>query len=309
MTPATLQHPADGKKQAVSHIDAAQYAALRLLHASAIVEYLQFGDDVIGNAKRLHSRIILFTPGNPGVIAFYEQFLAQLKLAVGSSCGVIGFGLTGHSHYHIDNTAYTVKEQVDHRKEIVSVITRLHPGCEVILIAHSIGCYICQQMHLEHSMDPLGDNMKRAGADNSSRFNYIYLFPALYDLRRNAGFIKTTLSYFGFRHVFAAVAGMLGTLPTRLQDIISATAGAVDCPDAPRQLFKYNVALNVMTMLRSECENVVDLDLDSVKCTGGRTHYIYTNDDIWAPRDHYQTMRSIIGDNDVIFIEVCLLSW
>ncbi|XP_006813019.1 lipid droplet-associated hydrolase-like [Saccoglossus kowalevskii] len=93
--------------------------------------------------------LVLLIPGNPGIVGFYEDFMLTLYDASSRRVPVWGISHAGHEltpgmnkrcctwkHNEKLNLRGQVKHKVDFIKNHIS------PDTKVILIGHSIGCYI-----------------------------------------------------------------------------------------------------------------------------------------------------------------------
>ncbi|AOA64993.1 hypothetical protein PP7435_CHR4-0685 [Komagataella phaffii CBS 7435] len=90
--------------------------------------------------------LILFIPGNPGLIDYYHEFLKRLSLAGYEVCG------TDHLGYHeSDSKIYTLEEQIQQKLELLKVLSLERKGYstrKLILIGHSMGCWLLQRIYI-----------------------------------------------------------------------------------------------------------------------------------------------------------------
>ncbi|KAL5739944.1 hypothetical protein ACOSQ2_029124 [Xanthoceras sorbifolium] len=89
---------------------------------------------------------VLLIPGNPGVIAFYKDFLESLYELLGGSASITAIGHIAQTKKNWEcGRLFSLQEQIDHKMDF---IRQELPNNEVpvILVGHSIGSYISVEM-------------------------------------------------------------------------------------------------------------------------------------------------------------------
>jgi pimeloyl-ACP methyl ester carboxylesterase len=298
----------------------AQYGFVHLPSVDVKVEYLQFGGRVLpsavssvaqsskeefspvltphtGSSPMSESgpaatapvkRIFFFTPGNPGLVHFYETFLrlVQEKLP---NVGVVAFGLSGHSSVPRNGfRTFSLQEQIEHRRALVEKLSELHPEAKIHFCGHSIGAYMCQQLLRQHLV--LENKLSLEPAHS------FMLFPALAHLKKQGGSIRVW-SLPGVRHVLSGiVGGFCSVVPFSAKSWIVRKFGppAPDCPGSAAHLMSCRMIANILYLVRTEFDTVFDLDCDTVQQAHDVSYY-YAVKDRWVPPDHYADMVGRVG--------------
>jgi pimeloyl-ACP methyl ester carboxylesterase len=96
--------------------------------------------------------VVLFVPGNPGLAAFYTEYLSELR----SLCP--NLAILAHSHLAhtpgviIDQSVFTKPSSVDLQTQLKSAIEALDAVRQtlrpkhVVIIGHSLGAWLCLQV-------------------------------------------------------------------------------------------------------------------------------------------------------------------
>jgi pimeloyl-ACP methyl ester carboxylesterase len=195
------------------------------------------------SAQRGARDIILFIPGNPGLLGYYDDFLSSLSvfsplkdfLIAGFSLGGFDVSASAHSEairglqYPPDSPngpIYGLRDQVDLTYRRVDALvsslrqaeSRNDGAVRVILIGHSVGAYIAleviRRLHEERSKVVRGSNASSAYIVSGA----ILLTPTVIDIAKSSyGRIVTPLlTYAPFLDNMTqwAVWGLLKTLPS-----------------------------------------------------------------------------------------------
>ena len=135
--------------------------------------------------------LIYFMPGNPGLIHYYEPFLSKLHtlLSVSSTTNSSTFHICGHSHrgFEIGQTSKSdparkllgLEQQIkDQEKMLYSHIrshrNRFGDSPKVILMGHSVGCYMLLDLIQQHR-----DKIEEEGEEDFDLIGGILLFPTI----------------------------------------------------------------------------------------------------------------------------------
>ncbi|KAI1895134.1 hypothetical protein AGOR_G00103170 [Albula goreensis] len=125
----------------------------------AVTEVLKFGARDLHHASRLHSNprvVFLLIPGNPGVVGFYGTFMQTVYEAFGRRFPVWAVSHAGHcdSRSSLRVTAdsprmriedvFGLNGQVEHK--LAFLREHVPRDSKLVLIGHSIGCYIILEM-------------------------------------------------------------------------------------------------------------------------------------------------------------------
>ncbi|GAA5806883.1 hypothetical protein MFLAVUS_000231 [Mucor flavus] len=232
--------------------------------------------------------ILLFIPGNPGLVEYYTSFLQGIHEAIASpSFEIIGVSHKGHSvNYHEDNSGeksvYSLEDQIQHKVDCIdTLIEQNGPETNFILVAHSIGSYISAEV------------LKKRPNHGISRV--IGLFPTLRDIAITPNGVNITRLV---KTVPASAFGIAGSLisclaPPLRQLLVGAATGqsGEGLQVTAHQLLHSSVLKNVITLARFEMETVKDLDHEFYSKHLDKFILYYSSNDQWAPKDHYDYMK------------------
>lgn len=96
--------------------------------------------------------IIVMIPGNPGDPIFYNQFLRHLGHLLDWSHGILS--ISNANTYPCSSNknkcplkqVYLLADQVQHKVAYINTVIEQHPSSHLILIGHSIGCFMVLQV-------------------------------------------------------------------------------------------------------------------------------------------------------------------
>lgn len=148
--------------------------------------------------------LIYFLPGNPGLIRYYQPFLHKLY-ALLSTCSTTEsprFHICGHSHSGFE-TAHVgrkfeplgLDQQIKDQEQLLynhieSHRNRTGRNPKVILIGHSVGCYMLLELIQQHRdkiqelLNQHGDNIEE-GEEDFDLIGGILLFPTITDIAKS----------------------------------------------------------------------------------------------------------------------------
>ena len=146
--------------------------------------------------------VFVIIPGNPGCIQFYEKFAEVLHL--NTKLPVWGVSHTGHvqagddvAHPHVLDCS--LEKQIEHKRMYLE--EEVFPQADkVVLIGHSIGCYIILQII---------NQLK----DKDLIFKSVLLFPTIERLRHSPNGTTMTPLLSNARWLFVFLTGALRFLP------------------------------------------------------------------------------------------------
>jgi pimeloyl-ACP methyl ester carboxylesterase len=85
---------------------------------------------------------VLILPGNPGAGRFYEPFMTRLHALLQGQAEILTLSYPGHESQPLSNRFLTLQETITLVKH---VLTRYRDSDTVVVVGHSIGCYIALQ--------------------------------------------------------------------------------------------------------------------------------------------------------------------
>ncbi|KAI7889701.1 uncharacterized protein EV154DRAFT_513811 [Mucor mucedo] len=231
--------------------------------------------------------ILLFIPGNPGLVEYYTSFLEGIYQAIPSPAfEIIGVSHKGHSkNYHEHNSgdknAYTLEDQIQHKLDCIDTLIKENgPETNFILVGHSVGSYISAEV------------LKKRPHHGISRV--IALFPTLREIAITPNGVNINRLINAVPTSVFGIAGSLASYlapPVRQFFVGVATGQSGDgLQVTAHQLMHSSVLKNVITMARCEMESIKDLDHDFYVDHLDKFVLYYSANDKWAPKDHHDYM-------------------
>ncbi|KAK6944092.1 Lipid droplet-associated hydrolase, partial [Dillenia turbinata] len=229
--------------------------------------------EIHSDDPKLH---VLFVPGNPGVVAYYKDFIESLYEMLGGSASITAIGHISHTKKNWDcGRLFSLQDQIEHKMEFIKHELQNVEG-PIFLVGHSIGAYITIEM------------FKRS----PEKVIYcICLYPFLAvnpespwqsKIRNMAAspFMSAAISS------FAAFLGILprcatkGIVMKHLGESSSATALDVTCS----YLLQYHTVRNVLFMALTEFEKLSDApDWEFMRLKQHQMAFLFGLDDHWGP--------------------------
>ncbi|KAM0789049.1 hypothetical protein ACM66B_003112 [Microbotryomycetes sp. NB124-2] len=245
------------------------------------------------------STIVLFVPGNPGLVGYYTLFLSRIHQDLGpKDTSVYAVGHLGHSPAHevrrwTSRGAATLDEQVQHKIDFVDSLTKeydigLEQGnTKLVLIGHSIGSWISMQVlkarpDIVHSVIGLFPTISHmALTQNGQRLAPLFKQAVLPPLA-----LGTTL---------------LSFVPqTILARIVSVLAGQAESPESAKTtaalVASPGTVVSALAMAADEMGQVTELDRELLQNYGNRLFFYWADGD----SDHW------VRDSSVLEIEQVL---
>lgn len=102
-------------------------------------------------APLAESTIVLFVPGNPGLAAFYTEYLSELRCR-SPSLGILAHSHLGHAPGVIDQPVFIHPDSVGLPTQLKSAIEALDAVKQtlrpkhIVLVGHSLGGWLCLQV-------------------------------------------------------------------------------------------------------------------------------------------------------------------
>uniref|UniRef100_H3CD22 Lipid droplet-associated hydrolase n=1 Tax=Tetraodon nigroviridis TaxID=99883 RepID=H3CD22_TETNG len=264
-------------------------------------ELLRFGPCLPG--CRL---LFLVIPGNPGVVGFYRTFMQTIHSVCGYTHPVwavshAGHCATPHSMDMVEDPsaaehgdAFGLSGQVEHK--LAFIRTHVPKGTKLVLVGHSIGCYIILEM------------MKRS--PELEVLKSVMLFPTIERMARTPqGRVLTPvlchLRYLAYLPLF-----LLSLLPDRVKaSLISLAFGGIHSLDRTViqptvQLLSGDCAANAMYMAGQEMVKVLERDNVTIGKHLGKIIFYYGATDHWCPVEYYHDLRKDFPHGDLRLCEM-----
>ncbi|EIN14548.1 hypothetical protein PUNSTDRAFT_80998 [Punctularia strigosozonata HHB-11173 SS5] len=157
--------------------------------------------------------VLLFIPGNPGLVGFYAPFLQEIWDAAkfsGKHLAILAHGHLGHTPFKFESDQQiSIKHNISLAAQVASATEafdaiRSHFGakCEILLVGHSVGAWITMQV------------MKSRGEDVAGAF---LLFPTITHIKDTPnGRSLSMLFHPPLPAIVSRLSTALRLLPTRV---------------------------------------------------------------------------------------------
>ncbi|CAF0821328.1 unnamed protein product [Brachionus calyciflorus] len=227
-----------------------------------------------------NKNLYVIIPGNPGIIEFYEHFAMELHKKTNDP--VIGISHTGHL-YHETIRTWKPKKVINQVMDKVKYIEK-HLGDEynyenIVLIGHSIGCYVILEL-----LELLNKDHKRMVKKSFLLFPTIErmaLTPNVYLISFMPQVFQKKLINIGFTSRHQSV-NEDNILIDNIHDIILKMGTTFSC------------ARSCFYMGADEMNVVKDLNKMALKNHLEKLYLYYGASDKWCPLDYYHDMRNLV---------------
>jgi pimeloyl-ACP methyl ester carboxylesterase len=94
------------------------------------------------------SKVLIFIPGNPGLVHFYRPFLTALYNKSNGELAILAKAQIGHTPgFEAPASSCSLAAQVQSASEVFyAVSSTFGPQASIVLAGHSVGAYICTQL-------------------------------------------------------------------------------------------------------------------------------------------------------------------
>lgn len=232
-------------------------------------------------------KIIVFIPGNPGLIHFYRSLFYDLLGRLSGGFGVIGLSQAGHCGGK-KSTDARLETQVNHKADFFDLLLKhplifgLSPSCDkqIIVVTHSLGAYLGIK------------SLSRVSDINVSRF--IGLFPTIQHLKLGIPFAVRLSARPVVRH---GLAGLVHVLPKQ----ISNTMLSWYCGESEEakyllkeKVLHYRLVNNVLALAWDEIKDIKQVDQEChhfLNNHSDRISLIFGHKDPYVPLRFFQEMQ------------------
>ncbi|KAI8347209.1 hypothetical protein EDC96DRAFT_521223 [Choanephora cucurbitarum] len=228
--------------------------------------------------------ILMFIPGNPGLVDYYTSFLEGIYTSVASSSlEIIAVSHKGHvvNYNKNEKRKYSLSDQIQHKVDCLDQLAKENgPETNFILMGHSIGAYISVAVLRERP--------------NHGISRIIALFPTLREIAATPNGVQLSRLMSSLPYWIVDVTGsLLFYLPPPLrQCLVQLFTGqsGEGLQVTAHQLLHPTVLQNVLHMGKDEMETVKALDHDFYLDHLDKFIIYYSENDQWAPKDHHEYM-------------------
>ncbi|KAG5501783.1 hypothetical protein JKF63_04052 [Porcisia hertigi] len=230
-----------------------------------------------------HRRLLVFFPGNPGFVQFYEPLCAYLDT---NRFDVLVMGYAGHSLTELNGgRVFSLAEQIDIADSFVAALLNRNAevkyNSNVYVGGHSIGGFVALQMVARYS------SIKKC----------IGLCPVLSHIRespngRRLFFLGNTL----VQWVLSMLAALLGLLPYAWRlFLITWWAPQLSLPlaEAFARHFHRWAVVNPLYMAMTEFRMLLQPDVPLLRRVQERLVLYYVKEDGWVPLSFAEAIRAV----------------
>ncbi|XP_062934781.1 lipid droplet-associated hydrolase [Cynocephalus volans] len=261
-----------------------------------------FNDQSVNRPKLL----IFIIPGNPGMSVFYVPFLKALYSLTNRRFPVWVISHAGHALAPkdkkiltslADQNAQEIKDiyglcgQIEHK--LAFLRTHVPKEMKLVLIGHSIGCYISLQM------------LKRA--PELPVIRSFLLFPTIERMSESPnGRIATPLLCW-FRYAVYVISYLLfKPCPEKIKSLfirMGLQAMNLECEFSLMNVFEPFCQANAVYLGGQEMMEVVKRDDETIKEHLSKLTFYYGSKDNWCPKEYYEDIKKDFPEGDIRLCE------
>ncbi|NXF17917.1 LDAH hydrolase, partial [Rhodinocichla rosea] len=254
-------------------------------------------------SKNLPRLLFMIIPGNPGLAGYYRTFIQALYCGLNQQYPVWVVSHAGHCKppsgmEMIEDTdikeledVFGLNGQVEHKLNFLK--KNVSKDIKLVLIAHSIGCYITLEM------------MKRA----SELQNIYFLSKLTYTTDVISHVIKTFFLQCTLCDLRLVTFCISFILDGECKSVISFTKRSLHLflLSCFSQLYRlchldWNIA-NILYMASQEMMKVVERDSTTIKQNLKKLIFYYGTGDSWCPQHYYDEIKMDFPDGDIRLCE------
>lgn len=247
------------------------------------------------NATKMKNLIIII-PGNPGVAEYYQDFMDELYKKLNGKFGIICISHAGHVSVPLslqnnkDNKVHfdysILDNQMQHKLYFIKQNISLDSN--IILIGHSIGCYII--LHMLEEIQNLGLKLERVD-------KCILLFPTIERMAISPMGKSFTSFVKYFYWILIIIVNIIHHfIPKALLrlfiDFALRKNESKDCAiEATLKVVSPVVFNNAVRMAKFEMETVTEANYQIISKYLSKLIFYYGTDDHWCPNNYAEEMK------------------
>ncbi|XP_030347002.1 lipid droplet-associated hydrolase isoform X1 [Strigops habroptila] len=242
---------------------------------------------------------------NPGLAGYYRTFIQALYCGLNQQYPVWVVSHAGHCKppsgmEMIEDTdikeledVFGLNGQVEHKLNFLK--KNVSKDIKLVLIAHSIGCYITLEM------------MKRASELQVLRS--VLLFPTIERMAQSPQGKLMTPLLCKLRYILYMPVYLLSFLPegAKASLVRFALRGMKTCDESSiitsLNLFSVDCIANILYMASQEMMKVVERDSTTIKQNLKKLIFYYGTGDSWCPQHYYDEIKMDFPDGDIRLCE------
>ncbi|KFU93187.1 UPF0554 protein C2orf43 [Chaetura pelagica] len=251
--------------------------------------------------KNLPRLLFMIIPGNPGLAGYYRTFIQALYCGLNQQYPVWVVSHAGHCKppsgmEMIEDTdikeledVFGLNGQVEHKLNFLK--NNVSKDIKLVLIAHSIGCYITLEM------------MKRASELQVLRS--VLLFPTIERLAQSPQGKLMTPLLCKLRYILYMPVYLLSFLPEGVKASLVrfALRGMKTCDESSIttsiNLFSVDCIANILYLASQEMIKVVERDSTTIKQHLKKLIFYYGIGDSWCPQHYYDEIKLDFPEGDI----------
>lgn len=239
--------------------------------------------------------LIMVIPGSPGMGHFYIPFARKLFQLGKGSYNVSVVSHAGHSpgHRRISRDGrdwYSLEDQAEHK--LAYIRDNVNNNTPIILVGHSIGCYIIMQM-----LGQLAPNIVKKA---------VFLFPAIEQLSRSPSGRRLSIVSW-LRLLILLLVWLTSWLPKPVQTWVmrkyfhNSPRDHIDYTvEAGTNLVNPSCVNNCFRMFNQELTVVDNLNTELLDAHIKKISFYYSPKDHWLPPNAYAEMRKRYPGRDIV---------
>ncbi|KAG6640645.1 lipid droplet-associated hydrolase isoform X4 [Carya illinoinensis] len=191
----------DMARDGLDFSEAKRHAAFRLCKVSGYMTELL---EIRADDPKLH---VLFIPGNPGIVAFYKDFVEALYAFLGGHASVTAIGHVSHTKKNWERgKLFSLEEQIVHKVDFINQELE-NLEVPILLVGHSIGSY-------------MANDVFRRSSEKVTYCIGLYPFLAVNPQSRWQSFIGKIVESQVLSVALSCIAASLGSLPSSAYRLI-----------------------------------------------------------------------------------------
>ncbi|KAJ8899125.1 hypothetical protein K2173_010571 [Erythroxylum novogranatense] len=229
--------------------------------------------EIRADDPKLH---VLLIPGNPGVIAFYKDFLESLYEMLGGIASITAISHISHTKKDWESgKLFSLQEQIDHKVNFIKDQLS-NSEVPVVLVGHSIGAYMAIE------------TLRRC----QEKVNYciaLYPFLMLNPESLWQSIIEKISASMILSMLISYTVALLGLLPRSVLRQVILTLNTRPLSDtaieaACSQLVKYHILRNVLFLAMTEFKELSETpDWSFMRENQDKITFLFGHDDHWGP--------------------------
>ncbi|XP_041336906.1 lipid droplet-associated hydrolase isoform X1 [Pyrgilauda ruficollis] len=291
-------------------------------------------------SKNLPRLLFMIIPGNPGLAGYYRTFIQALYCGLNQQYPVWVVSHAGHCKppsgmEMIEDTdikeledVFGLNGQVEHKLNFLK--KNVSKDIKLVLIAHSIGCYITLEMmkraselqlsvftrsqnHQEETSKIKSSHQPRTTIfipnSYSQVLRSVLLFPTIERMAQSPQGKLMTPLLCKLRYALYMPVYLLSFLPEGVKASLVrfALRGMKTCDESSIttsiNLFSVDCIANILYMASQEMMKVVERDSTTIKQNLKKLIFYYGTGDSWCPQHYYDEIKMDFPDGDIRLCE------